>query len=115
MDNSLVAIGRIRARALVIPRRFLRLASDRCDRDDASAKKQMHMMRVERPRITGRSRLLQQMRESFKKIPTVFVILENRIPFDSSNDDMMRGTGGVNAGFSWQVSQISIRGHFSTL
>jgi hypothetical protein len=35
-------------------------------------------------------------RKPFEKIVPVYVIDEDRGPFDSANDDMMQGTGGID-------------------
>jgi len=42
-----------------------------------------------------------QIREAFEKTFPVFVILKNRFPFDSSDDNMMQTTGRIDSGFAW--------------
>ena len=81
-------------------------AHDRCDRSGSSAQKQMHVIGHQRPCVTGRSHLPQKTGQSLKKILSVFFILENPFPFDSSDNNMMQGTRGVNAGLAWHALQI---------
>jgi hypothetical protein len=78
-------------------------AHDRSDRNGSGAQEQMHVVGHERPSVAGRSRLLKQARHPFKEILPILVILENPSSFDSSDDDMVQGTGRVNASLSWHA------------
>jgi hypothetical protein len=81
---------------------------NRGDRNAPCAQKQMHVVGHERPRKAGRSRLLKESRQPFKKILPVLVILENSSSFYPSDDNMVQGTGGVNASSPWHAFQGSL-------
>jgi hypothetical protein len=72
-------------------------AHDRRDRAAPGAQKQVGTIRHQRPCETGRLGLRQVPRKPFEKILPVYVIDEDRGPFDSANDDMMQSTGGIDA------------------
>jgi len=64
------------------------------------------MIGHQRPGVTRGKRFLQQTGKPFKKIPTVLIILENRLFFDPSNNDVVHGTWGIYAGLARHMSQI---------
>jgi hypothetical protein len=55
-----------------------------------------------------RVHLLRQIREPLDKILPVRVILKYRFAFDPSNDDMIKGVGGIYAGFAGHGGFIQI-------
>ena len=85
-------------------------AHNRSDRSGSSAKKQMHVIGHQRPRVAGRNHLLKQVGEPFKKILPDFIILENSPLVDSSDENMVQSAGclsacghaqaGINAGLT---------------
>jgi len=81
-------------------------AHDRCDGNASGAKKQMDVFAHQSPCLAGRNLPLQKPGQPLKKIFPVFVILENPFPFDSSDDNVMQGAGGVYAGLAGVAVQI---------
>ena len=47
----------------------------------------------QRPRLTGRNHLLNQLGKPSKKILPVFIIVENPYLFDSSDENMVQAPG----------------------
>lgn len=84
-------------------------AHDRCDRNASRPHEEMHVRGHQSPCVTRRPSLLKQTGQAFKKILPVLIILKNASPFDSSDDDMMQGTGRINAGLPWHGFQLPLR------
>jgi hypothetical protein len=64
---------------------------------------QMEMIRNERPGEAGSGSIKQNTAEPFQEIVPVLVITENAFSFNPSADDMMKGTGRIDAdaGLAW--------------
>jgi hypothetical protein len=58
------------------------------------------MIGKQRPGIATRAALVSDGAQSFQEIVTIAVVPENIAFFDSSDNHMLQGTGGINAGFS---------------
>lgn len=101
-ENRLVAVLKKVTVAAVPAVEAYRVASqkpahDRGDRTASGVQKQMGMIRHQRPCVTIRLGLRQVPRKPLEEILPAHVIDEDRSPVDSSNDDMMQSTGGIDA------------------
>jgi len=110
-ENRFVAVLKKMPVSVMSPIELHRIACqkpthDRCNRNSSSAKKEMHMIGHQCPCITGRILLLQKTGQPFKKIFPIFIISENRSALDSSDDNMMQGARGIDAGLAGHASQI---------
>ena len=52
------------------------------------------------PRIASRFRLLEQIPKPIDEVVSVGVILENRPPLDSTNDNVLQCSGGIYSGLA---------------
>ncbi len=52
------------------------------------------------PRIASRFRLLEQIPKPIDEVVAVGVILENRLPLDSTNDNVPQCSGGIYSGLA---------------
>ncbi len=52
------------------------------------------------PRIASRFRLLEQIPKPIDEVVSVGVILENRLPLDSTNDNVLQCSGGIYSGLA---------------
>ncbi len=59
------------------------------------------------PSITTRTAFVYDRVQSFQKVIAIIVILKNIAFFDSSDNDMVQGPGGIYAGFSWHELHIA--------
>jgi len=52
------------------------------------------------PRVASRFRLLEQIPKPIDEVVSVGVILENRSPLDSTNDNVLQCSGGIYSGLA---------------
>jgi hypothetical protein len=58
------------------------------------------MMGHKSPRLASRLRLLEQIPKSIDEVVLVGVILENRPPLDSTNDNVLQCSRGIGSGLA---------------
>jgi hypothetical protein len=58
------------------------------------------MMGHKSPRLASRFRLLEQIPQPIDEVVSVGVILENRPPLDSTNDNVLQCSGGIYSGLA---------------
>ena len=63
----------------------------------------MKMVGKQGPSITGRLGLGQNETESFKKIIPVIIVCEYRTTFDPSGNNVMKGAGCIDSGFTGHI------------
>ena len=89
-------------------------AHDRGNRAASGTQKQMGMIRHPRPCATDRSGLRKALRKPFEKILPVYITDEDRSPVDSTNDDMMQSTGGIDARLAWHAFKYRLGRYMPT-
>ncbi len=52
------------------------------------------------PRLARRFRLLEQIAKPIDEVVSVGVIFENRLPLDSTNDNVLQCSGGIYSGLA---------------
>jgi hypothetical protein len=45
--------------------------------------------------------------KTFKKLVPVHIILENLLPFDTPDYNVMKGTGGIDSRLTWHAVNVS--------
>ena len=61
------------------------------------------------PPLAGRFRFLNQIAKPIDEVVSVGVILENRPPLDSTNDNMLQCSGGIYSGWLGAALWINIK------